>query len=215
MELDHVLIPLADLSRAVTEFEGRYGLLSVEGGRHADWVPLGDSYLELIAVVDPAEASQSAFGRWVANARSARPLGWAVRTDDLAAVAGRLGLNVGSGSRLTAMGDLLSWRIAGVERAIAEPWLPFFIEWAARSRLPGRLDVEPPAGATGIKQLIIAGEPKRLSSWLDGHRLPATLADGGSGVIGVVLSARSGEIVVGSKSQGTGARAVDEDPSGG
>jgi hypothetical protein len=124
MELDHVLIPLADLSRAVTEFEGRYGLLSVEGGRHADWVPLGDSYLELIAVVDPAEASQSAFGRWVANARSARPLGWAVRTDDLAAVAGRLGLNVGSGSRLTAMGDLLSWRIAGVERAIAEPWLP-------------------------------------------------------------------------------------------
>ena len=37
MELDHVLIPLADLSGAVSEFEGRYGLVSVEGGRHADW----------------------------------------------------------------------------------------------------------------------------------------------------------------------------------
>ena len=95
MELDHVLIPLVDLSRAVTEFEGRYGLVSVEGGRHEDWgtanriIPLGDSYLELVAVVDPAEASQSAFGRWVANAQAGRPLGWAVRTDDLGAAARR------------------------------------------------------------------------------------------------------------------------------
>jgi Glyoxalase-like domain len=207
MELDHVLIPLPDLSGAVSEFEGRYGLVSVEGGRHADWgtanriVPLGDSYLELIAVVDPAEASQSALGRWIANARTGRPLGWAVRTDDLDAVAGRLGLNVGSGSRLTATGDLVSWRIAGIERAMAEPWLPFFIEWAAGSRLPGRVDVEHPAAATGIKELIVTGEPTRLSSWLDGRRLPVTLADGGSGVIGVVLSTSSGEIVVGSKSQ--------------
>jgi len=207
MELDHVLIPLADLSSAVTEFEGRYGLVSVEGGRHADWgtanriVPLGDNYLELVAVVDPAEASQSAFGRWVANARAGQPLGWAVRTEDLGAVAGRLGLSVGSGSRFAATGELLRWRIAGVERAMAEPWLPFFVEWAAGGRLPGRLDVGHPAAATGIKRLIVAGEPKRLSSWLDGHRLPVTLADGGSGVIGVVLSTRSGEIVVGSKSQ--------------
>jgi hypothetical protein len=206
MELDHVLIPLADLSRAVSEFEGRYGLVSVEGGRHADWgtanriVPLGDSYLELVAVVDPAEASQSAFGQWVANARAGRPLGWAVRTDNLDAVAGRLGLSVGSGSRFTATGEFLRWRIAGVERAMAEPWLPFFVEWAAGTRLPGRLDVAHPAGAAGIERLIIAGEPKRLSSWLDGGRLPVTLADGGSGVIGVVLSTRSGEIVVGSKS---------------
>jgi Glyoxalase-like domain len=207
MELDHVLIPLADLSRAVSAFETRHGLVSVEGGRHADWgtanriVPLGDSYLELIAVVDPAEASQSALGRWIANARAGRPLGWAVRTDDLDAVAGRLGLNIGSGSRLTATGDLLSWRSAGIERAMTEPGLPFFIEWATGSRLPGRVDVEHTAAATGIKQLIVAGEPKRLSSWLDGHRLPVTLADRGSGVIRVVLSTRSGEIVVGSKSE--------------
>jgi hypothetical protein len=80
---------------------------------------------------------------------------------------------------------------------MAEPWLPVLIEWAAGSRFPGRIDVEHPAAATGIKRLIVAGEPKRLSPWLDA--LPVTLADGGSGVIGVVLSTRSGEIVVGSK----------------
>ena len=207
MELDHVLIPLLDLSRAVTEFEERYGLMSVEGGRHADWgtanriVPLGDSYLELVAVVDPAQASQSAFGRWIANAQAGRPLGWAVRTDDLGAVAARLGLNIGPGARFTGTGDLLRWRIAGVERAMAEPWLPFFMEWTAGSQFPGRIEVEHPAAATGIKQLIVAGEPKQLSFWLNGHRLPVTLAEGGPGVSGVVVSTTSGQIVVGSKSQ--------------
>jgi hypothetical protein len=207
MELDHVLIPLVDLSRAVTEFEGRYGLVSVEGGRHEDWgtanriIPLGDSYLELVAVVDPAEASQSAFGRWVANAEAGRPLGWAVRTDDLGAAAGRLGLSVGSGARFTGTGDLLRWRIAGVERAMAEPWLPFFMEWAAGSQFPGRIEVEHPAAATGIQRLIVAGEPKQLSSWLDGRQLPVTRADGAPGVIGVVVLTTSGEIVVGSRSQ--------------
>ena len=158
MELDHVLIPLTDLSEAVAVFERRYGLMSVEGGRHPDWgtanriVPLGDSYLELVAVVDPPKASQSAFGRWVANARAGQPLGWAVRTDDLAGVARRLGLNVRSGSRFTATGELLRWQIAGVECAMAEPSLPFFVEWAVESRHPGRVDMEHSAAATGIKR---------------------------------------------------------------
>lgn len=81
MELDHVLIPVADLCGAVTEFDRRCGVVSVEGGRHSGWgtasriVPLGDSYLELVAVVDLAEALRSTFGRWVANARAGRPAG--------------------------------------------------------------------------------------------------------------------------------------------
>jgi hypothetical protein len=137
----------------------------------------------------------------VANAQAGQPLEWAVRTDDLVAAAGRLGLSIGSGARFTGTGDLLCWRIAGVERAMAEPWLPFFMEWAAGSQFPGRIEVEHPAAATGIQRLIVAGEPKQLSSWLDGRRLPVTLADGAPGVIGVVVLTTSGEIVVGSRSQ--------------
>ena len=70
MELDHVLIAATDLEEAAREFE-RHGLSSVEGGRHRDWgtanriVPLGNCYIELIAVVDEAVAAESAFGRWV------------------------------------------------------------------------------------------------------------------------------------------------------
>ncbi|HEY8778025.1 MAG TPA: VOC family protein [Gaiellaceae bacterium] len=72
MELDHVLIAVGDLAAAAHEFEVEHGLASIEGGRHPGWgtanriVPLGKSYLELVAVVDQDEAARSDFGRWVA-----------------------------------------------------------------------------------------------------------------------------------------------------
>jgi hypothetical protein len=73
-------------------------------------VPLGDTYLELVAVVDQAEAKRSAFGSWVAAASGAvaRPLGWAVRTDALDEVASRLELSVATGSlhQIEARADL-------------------------------------------------------------------------------------------------------------
>ena len=64
MELDHVLIACTDLEAAAREVEARIGLASVEGGRHRDWgtanriVPLGSSYLELVAVVDAGRRSR-------------------------------------------------------------------------------------------------------------------------------------------------------------
>ena len=76
MELDHVLIAVTNLEAAAREFETRHRLSSVEGGRHLAWgtanriVPLGSSYIELIAVVDEAVAGDSAFGRWVAGGAS-------------------------------------------------------------------------------------------------------------------------------------------------
>src|SRR5882724_8147445 len=107
MELDHVLIAVEDLAAAGRELEARHGLASIEGGRHPGWgtanriVPLGDSYLELVAVVDASRAAASAFGRWVASAvfSPAPLLGWAARTSNLDAVARRLKLPVGFGLR--------------------------------------------------------------------------------------------------------------------
>src|SRR5262245_13448232 len=71
MELDHVLIAVTDLEEAARGFESRYGLASVDGGRHRDFgtanriIPLGSTYLELVAVVDPGAAAGSSFGWWV------------------------------------------------------------------------------------------------------------------------------------------------------
>jgi hypothetical protein len=206
VELDHVLIPIADLSDAVRKFEARYGLVSVEGGRHSGWgtanriVPLGETYLELVAVVDEKEAAQSAFGRWVATSVAGSPLGWAVRTNELDAIAVRLGLSIGSGSRLTPAGELLRWRIAGVEQSMLEPGLPFFIEWASGARLPGSIGVAHPTAIDGITELIIEADEDRLAFWLGEHSLPLTVRAGGSRISGMVLSTQSGDVFVQSAS---------------
>src|SRR5438093_8764426 len=113
LELDHVLIAVTDLSVAAREFEARYNLLSIEGGRHQGFgtanriVPLGDTYLELVAVVDEAEAAESGFGSWVAGGELPSLLGWCVRTDDIDAVAGRLGLTIADGPRARPDGPIL------------------------------------------------------------------------------------------------------------
>ncbi len=187
LELDHVVIAVSDLAAAAREMEARHGLAVIEGGRHPGWgtanriVPLGETYLELAAVVDEAEAAQSAFGRWVAGVPPGL-LGWAVRTDRLDEVARRLGLTVQAGSRAGRDGRLVRWRVAGIEQAAAEPSLPFFIEWAHGTSLPGR------AGAVGIAELLLDGDADRLAAWLGGHRLPISVHDGAPAVAGIVLT---------------------------
>jgi hypothetical protein len=136
-ELDHVLVAVTDLAEASRAIEADHGLTTREGGRHPRWgtanriVPLGDAYLELVTVVDATVASRSPFGRWVSESQSDHPLclvGWAVRTQALDDVSSRLGLTIEAGSRTGRDGELVEWRLAGVEEAADDPALPFFIE---------------------------------------------------------------------------------------
>jgi len=162
-------------------------------------VPLGESYLELVAVVDRNEAAESDFGRWVAagSAESgSRPFGWAVRTHDLDRIAQRLGLIVESGSRVTPDGQVLRWRAASLDEPAAEPSLPFFIEWTEGSAFPGRAAVVHPAGAVEIERLELRGDLARLSQWLGAHELPISARAGQPAVERVVLKASEDEIVI-------------------
>jgi glyoxalase-like protein len=205
MELDHVLIAVADLAKAGQEFEVRHGLASIEGGRHPAWgtanriVPLGDSYVELIAAVDAAKAAESAVGRWVASGVTdpARPLGWAVRTSHLDEIARRLDLSISAGSRVTLDRGQLSWRTAGMDRAIAEPALPFFIEWASGTKLPGQTKILHPAGRARISRLVLHSDLNRLAEWLGNHRLPIDVRPGMSALRAIYVTSDGGEIVLG------------------
>jgi Glyoxalase-like domain len=200
VEIDHVLIAVADLDGAARELEARYGLRSTTGGRHPGWgtanriVPLGDAYLELVAVVDPAEAGESAFGRWVAASepRARRLLGWAVRTKHLSAHAERLGLRVVDGSRETTDGRTLRWRLAGVEEAAAEPALPFFIEWEAGTPHPGATAV----ADHRIAELQLTADRRRLDTWLGPHDLPIRVEEGPPAIMGVVIDGPGGPIAL-------------------
>jgi len=199
--VDHLLIATADLDAAAAAAEA-LGLPVAAGGRHPGWgtanriVPLGGAYLELVAVVDPAEAATSGFGSWVAAAPPG-PMGWAVRAADLEATARRLGLDPVLGSRKAADGRTLRWRTAGVEHAAMEPYLPFFIAWEAGTPFPG-------AGGAGIEveRVHLRGEADRLAAWLDGAGLPLSVRPGPAAVERIVLRAAAGAVTIDARTFG-------------
>jgi hypothetical protein len=202
--VDHVLLATSDLDVASRTLSDRYGLMSVQGGRHPDWgtanwiVPVGDAYLELVAVVDERAAERSAFGRWVASAvpRVFQPIGWAVRTGSLEAVAERIGLEVDEGSRTTPSGQVLTWRLAGVDLAAAEPLLPFFIEWGSGTPHPSRALGTDANSGIGIARLALSGDAHRLRNWLDDDMSCITVDSGPPGVRNLVLSTPGGEVII-------------------
>jgi hypothetical protein len=203
VQIDHIVIGVRDLDEAAAQFDDRYGLTTIEGGRHPGWgtanrlIPLGAAYLELVTVVDQAEASNSDFGRWVSTMlESNTRLGWAVRTDDLDHTAARLGLEVADGSRRSRGGETLQWRIAGVARAARDSPLPFFIQWGAGTPLPGRAAVVHRAGTVALGGLTIYGDEERLHEWLGTRALPIRVTPGTQGVASfTVLSSRNTIVV--------------------
>jgi Glyoxalase-like domain len=181
------------------------GLRAEEGGgRHPGWgtanciVPLGDAYLELVTAVDAAAAARSSFGRWVTASQSEllRPLGWAVRTGELDQVASRLDLTIETGSRTGRDGELVRWRLAGVDEAASEPALPFFIEWAPGTRLPGRARTVHVTGEVSIAEIRVSGDPHHIESWLGTHKVPIDIRPGTSAITAVILRSASGDEIV-------------------
>ena len=184
---------------------GSSGLDSTEGGRHERWgtanriVPLGDQYLELVAAVDEPVAAETAFGKGVLE-RAARGGGWftmAAVADDLEAVASRLGIEVGSGSRTRPDGQTVRWRMAGLDDQRREPWMPFFLTWDVRDKLhPGRARAGHGVRATGLAWVEVGGDAERLRTWLGGDELPIRVTEGEPGIHRVAISTPDGELVI-------------------
>jgi glyoxalase-like protein len=202
MEIDHVLIAVSDLASADVDFSQRYGLSSVEGGRHPGWgtanriVPLGATYIEMIAIVDRLEAGSSILGQWVERTPPGELLGWAVRTDRIDQVAARRGLTVSAGSRRTPAGDHLTWRSAGVEQAAAEPTLPFFIQWSEGSRHPATVPLRHAIGQPRLSRLELTGDGRKLAEWLDGAVLPVSVSPGPARLARVQIRTDGHEIAI-------------------
>ena len=207
--MDHVIYAVEDLDTAGAALFDREGLASVPGGRHEGWgtanriVPFGESYLELIAVVDVEEAEQSEFGRAVRRATTEdRPLvGWVVATDDIDGVASRLDLEVEEKSREADDGSTLSWRLAGLERAMKTGALPFFVQWEVPpERHPGVAEVRHEADPRGIAWVeVCADDPDEVREWLgeDAGDLPVRITDGDPALGAAAIETSGGEIVLG------------------
>ena len=175
MRLDHVIYGTADLDVAQKRVEDELGLEVLPGGRHVGQgshnriVPLGDGYLELMAIHDPEEAATNPFGEVLLEVLPVeRLVGWAVLVDDIDAVAQRLGTPL-----LTVRRDTLGASVTGVQEALREPTLPFFIGANARGARPGEL-----RDAGGLTWIEVAGDAARLRDWLGGAELDVRVVAG-------------------------------------
>jgi glyoxalase-like protein len=188
MRIDHVIYGTSDLDAAAARVEAAFGVPATGGGRHDGIgthnriVNLGGGYIELLAVADAEEASRSALGSTLqARIRGGDGLlGWAVAVDAVEPVAQRLGVAT---SRIGRQGMTAS--LCGVEEAMREPFLPFFI-----ARDPGVRIPAPVVDAGGIAWLEVSGDAARLAAWLGGAELPVRVVDGPPGVRAVGVGER-------------------------
>ena len=162
-------------------------------------VLLGSQYLELVGVVDPTEAEASPFGRSVLE-RSREGDGWltlAASSDDVGAVAARLGLEVRTGSRVLPDGAEIRWRMAGLDDPRRAAWMPFFITWDIPRELhPGAQRAGHGVRAEGLAWVEVGGDASLLLAWLGGEDLPLRVTYAPAGIIAVAVATPGGELVI-------------------
>jgi hypothetical protein len=205
IEIDHVILGAPDVDSVAARLESEHRLPSVAGGRHVGLgtenriVPLGEAYLELMGVADADEAAANPMGRWVLDhvAAGESYLGWCVRTDDLDGVCARMGLEAQPMSRARPDGFELRWRLAGLEHAIADPALPFFIAWdVPDEELPGHAGGETQAAGARIAAVEVGGDADRLREWVGDEVAAVRVVDGPPGVRSVTIAGAGGTEVV-------------------
>jgi hypothetical protein len=204
--LDHVILVVEDLDKASDELRRSHGLASTPGGRHPGHgtsnriVPLGGSYLEVMAVTDPAEAASSPMGRWAMAAATDLlvPAALCLRTDDAGAEAARLGLEPRVMSRTRPDGVVLSWRLVGVDETFGPQRLPFFIQWDDMNLHPSRTWAPHRLGVGGIDRVVLSGDAEAIRRRIGEHPdLPLFLEPGAPGVRSVAISTDDGPIILG------------------
>lgn len=184
MRLDHLSFAAGPdgLVSTAQRLGGLLGKEFVDGGVHPRFgtrnmtMPLADdTYLEIVEVLDHPASDKAPFGQAV-RARSALGggwLGWVVAVDDISIVESRLGREAVKGNRHQPNGEELRWKQIGVNGLIADPQLPFFIQWESPR------EMHPSSGGSddfSLACLEIAGDPLRVSEWL-GEPVEAPLED--------------------------------------
>lgn len=173
MRLDHIsyACTTSELADVVQRIGGDIGATFVDGGRHPSFgtrnfiLPLANGcYVEVVSALDHPAAEKAPFGRAVAQRASDGGgwMSWVVAVDDLAPVEERLGREARDGHRIRPDGTDLCWRQIGVLDVMADPQLPFFVQWCS----PTGDHPSTGGAAVGIERIEMSGDPKAISEWL-------------------------------------------------
>lgn len=176
LELSQVIFGVNDLDAATDRFSAM-GFDVLDGGVHPGVgtanrvIPLGAQYLELLGVVSRAEAEGSEYGRSLLRAIAGgdRLVRFSLGTDAIEDIAARLGLSVERRRRQRPDGEVLNWRAAGLDLALADATTPFFMQWDDPAQYPGATPATHPNGARRVSSLTLTPrDPDRLHAWISG-----------------------------------------------
>ena len=202
--IDHVIVTVDDLDAAADRLWSEHGLASITGGRHPGHgtgnriVPLGENYLELMAVVDPSEAAGSPLGRWVTRMAGAAlaPAALCLRTGDIGGIATILGEEPLAMTRETPDGRVLAWSLAGLSGMLGPLNLPFFIQWrGGDADHPARAAADHAVLPAGITAVAI-GPPGSTLDEVVALTPGVAVAAESPGVHAVTIATDRGEIVL-------------------
>ncbi|MEL4503713.1 VOC family protein [Luteococcus sp. H138] len=210
MHVDHLVFAAgpAGLKAEVERLGDLLGAQFKDGGFHPRFgtrnhiLPLADDrYLEIVEVLEHPAADKALFGQAV-RARTEMGggwLGWVISVDDISLYEQRLGRSAVEGSRHFPDGRLLEWKQVGIKGLMADPQLPYFLQWESDhsvlpSALPGEIDV---------LKMDIAGSKPRMEDWLgielgdefDGIELNFTAPNGQPGMDAITFQTPNKGIV--------------------
>jgi len=211
MHLDHVIYAVGPqgLAAEAERFETLLGTKTIDGGIHPSFgtrirlVPLTDGrHLEIVEVLDHPAAEKVPYGQAV-RARSELGggwLGWVVAVEDMQPYEQRLDREAVVGIRRFPDDRRLEWKQLGVKGLIADPQLPFFIQWLSDPSVrPAALPAE-----LSLAALEVAGSRTRVEDWLgetvpedfDGVRVTFDSPSGYPGVVAVTFQTAAGPVRV-------------------
>jgi hypothetical protein len=168
IHIDHVMLGVGNLDRAVSDFEKTTGVRPILGGTHPSGtqnalVSLGrGTYLELIAAQPHAKPSR--FISDLAKLDKLTPIGWAVSGADAQVIRERLLKNGFSlsdpkaGSRLPPSGATLRWETFHLKEEFLGA--PFFISWGPQTPHPSSTS---PTGCTLDRWTVGGPNPELLA----------------------------------------------------
>jgi hypothetical protein len=202
--IGQVILGTRDLDTAAARLRAE-GFAVLDGGMHPGLgtanriVPLGNAYLEVLGVIDEGEARAQEYGRALLREteRGDRFVRWSIRTEQIDVDAAPLGLTAERRSRRRPDGTLLAWQAAGLVGALAEPWLPFFMQWDRAEDFPGALPVVHPLGSCSLAWIEISTpHPGRVARFTAGRDLPVRIVDGPPGIHAAAITTTAGERVL-------------------
>jgi hypothetical protein len=207
--LDHVILAVNDLQAGIDQFERLTGIRAQFGGAHPGagtqnaLVSLGGaSYLEILAP-NPEDTAGATAVAELAPYITLLPAGWAMRSEDLDALADSLGERgvrtapIRTGARLRSTGARLEWRTLGVEEP-AHPLVPFFIQWGAFSAHPATTS---PMGCTLRELRFENPAPDELRNDFDQLGIEALIVQGPRASMHLRLDCPTGRVDIPAQEQ--------------